>query len=822
MLSWFAASTTRADDDTNRYFEQLRRRGLFRLAESVCYRELDRKDTTPAQQTQWTLELSRTLAAHAKYSAGKNRADLWKQAAAVVEEFLQKKENPPRIGWLRLQRCIVFVMQAEFLRWDAELFPYDVIARRKAIAALDTAEQELRTLESQLKRDGRALELRHTRYQLALTKIYRAEVTEAGSQQRATAASEAVTVLKPLVGGSRDKILTLNSRLLLAMAARLQNDPKTAGDRLKILLNLKPPTSLKYRILAEVVRNNLNAGKINRANGILTTYGKGGFLPGELAYLKVKTSIALWDAARKAGDENAAKQALERARVDVKNAERFHGGYWGYRCRAVFDFLKAAKLHGPELAASMRRAEVFVREKKTDAAIREYHSASKLAAQSKQTNVAVEMAFTAASLEMQSNRFEDAAKSYAGIVNEHLSDKRAAEADLLAAYCLGRLYDARRTKSRRLTYTQALVMHRKRFAKSPTAHEAAWMLAGLHDYRNQTSESLRLYLTIPADHTRGLSARVEAARCFEQILSRIRELKQAKELKTWEASAASHLHGFIAGFPKSPAIWNRQQADVALRTARIELNRATPDYRKAEPILSRVLASAKSTRSTSKLTQNERNWWTAATNNARQLQVLALAGSGKTEDAARFLASLSNAGPAEVLPVLDGLMQLGESTPQQLQRELGALQLQAAKQLDAKRGQLKPPERKWLDRCLAQAYSSTGNTGNAVEKFERLLAKSPKNKQYLRSAATLLGKSKTREVLLKSRSYWQRLGALERPGTPGWFEARYEAAAVSFRLSEFADCVKTLRKTRLIFPTLGGAKMKARFDKLEAAAKAKM
>ena len=203
----------------------------------------------------------------------------------------------------------------------------------------------------------------------------------------------------------------------------------------------------------------------------------------------------------------------------------------------------------------------------------------------------------------------------------------------------------------------------------------------------------------------------------------------------------------------------------------IELNRTSPDYRKTEPVLSRVLASAKSMRGKSDLKRNDRDWWAAATNNARQLQVLALAGSGKTDDARRFLATLSNAGPTEVLPVLDGLMQLGKSAPPQLQRELGDLQLQAAKQLDRKRNQLKPAERKWLDRCLAQAYSATGNTSNAVEKYEKLLAKSPKNKEHLRSAATLLGKSKKREVLLKSRSYWQRLGVLERPGTAAWFEA---------------------------------------------------
>lgn len=822
----------RADEATTRYFEQLRQRGLYRLAEGVCYRELARKDTTPDQRTQWTLELSRTLAARAKYRAGQEQTDLWKQAVQVIDNFLKDEPSPPRRGWLKMQRAVVFVVEGEFRRWEAELYPYKEAVRRKAEKALARAEQSLRQLEAEylsgrgkvaagINPGERAQLLRHTRYQLALTKIQQAELFAKDSAARKAAVDAAVDILRPLTLGAKDHIVTLNSRLLLAMAGRLQGDPKTAGDRLKVLLNQKPPLSLKFRILAEVVRNNLDAGQMKRADAILNNYGKHGYLPGELAFLKVKTSIALWDSARKSGDTAKAEKFLKQAEADVKNVEQFLGGYWAWRCRALFDFLKEAKTYGPELAAAIQRAESSYHSRQIATAIREYRAAGELALKQKQAEAAARMLYTTASLELEAGQFDDAAETFKRVPPADPKGELAAKADVMAAYCLGRHYDALRSKDRRLAYTHALEQHRKRYAESPTRHEAAWMLAGLQDYRNQTSEALKLYLSIPANHPRGSQAQAEAGRCFEEIIDRIRELKRPKELKTWEAHAAFHLRGFIEDFPKSPSAWSRLQATVALRTARIELNRSPPRYRAAEPLLGRILESAKARRRTANLSQSDREWWAAAVRSARQLQILALAGNGQFDVAEDFLASLSNAGPAEVLAVLDGLMKLGKSTNERLRRDLGNLQLRTALELDKRRGKLGPAEQKWLDRCLAQAYSATGRVGNAVEKYEKLLEKSPRSRRHLKSAATLLGKSTQRDVLLKSQSYWRRLEALEQPGSEAWFEARYQAAAVRYRLSDVAGCLKTLRKTRLIYPNLGGGAMKQRFEKLEATAKAR-
>ncbi len=89
---------------------------------------------------------------------------------------------------------------------------------------------------------------------------------------------------------------------------------------------------------------------------------------------------------------------------------------------------------------------------------------------------------------------------------------RSPSAHVLAAYALGRLYDAQKTKARREAYTAALEGHLARFKDSPTTGDARFMLARLEEQRLQTTRALPHYLAIPADHPRGLDATASAAR----------------------------------------------------------------------------------------------------------------------------------------------------------------------------------------------------------------------------------------------------------------------------------------------------------------------
>src|SRR5690242_2325734 len=71
------AAETALSDGTARYFRELRRRGLFRLAESYCLERLSHSRLSPAERADLTLELARALAEHAIVVTDPEQTDLW-------------------------------------------------------------------------------------------------------------------------------------------------------------------------------------------------------------------------------------------------------------------------------------------------------------------------------------------------------------------------------------------------------------------------------------------------------------------------------------------------------------------------------------------------------------------------------------------------------------------------------------------------------------------------------------------------------------------------------------------------------------------------
>lgn len=849
LLMLFSLTTGRggaratADEAVSRYLAQLRRRKLFRLAEGICDRQLARDDITDTQRSQWTLELSRTLAEHAPYASGKEAAQLWRQATRVIGDFLQRHPAAPRNNWLRLQRATVLVIRGEFLRWEAQLMPCDPAVRSNALQMLDRADEQLQQLLQQLPSAGNAssgsatgknaapaagterttgadrpLLRRHLNYQRALVLLNKAELSPAGSPQRNELLQQADRLLRPLSEGPAEAVITQNSRFLRAVVSRLAGRHREAVDRLKVLQKQRPSLQVQQHIRAELVRILLDGGHLKEADRLLQAFEKSqAVLLGELIFLRVKASLALWQNSLQAGDQPQAEQWWKEAQRALGQAEHFTGGYWTYRCRLLLDFAREKQRYGPELAVAVRTAQAQFRHGNLADSLAAYRRAVRLAEESGRKKFAAELRFLSASLLLQGGRLEEAAAEFGRLADAVPPSSRSAQADLMRAYCLGRLYEKRRTRDRRQKYTEALKTHRKKFPASPTAHEAAWMLAVLSDYRRQTAEALQLYLSIPPEHPRAAAAQSAAARCYEEILQRLRAAN-AGERTSWETHALSHLERYLKSYPPQASTWNRFQADVAFRTARIHLQRTPPGYRAAEPLLRQVTEAARhalSAQQKGKPSAEERRWWQETLRSARQGQIVALAGTGRFAEAETLLKTLSQSGPAEVLAVLDGLMKIG-ADKERLRRQLGTLQLQAALKLDKQRSRLKPSERQWLDRCLAQAYASTGNVERAVRLYQKLLKDSPSNQEFLRSLAELLSRSSARDTLLQARTCWRKLESLQSPGSPEWLQARYQVARVTFRLAEYRECRKLLDVTGLLYPQLGGEPLRSRFRQLRS------
>jgi outer membrane protein assembly factor BamD (BamD/ComL family) len=829
----------RADDATTRYFDQLRSRRMFSVAEGYCLQQLSKENFSPARRASFAVELSKTLSEHAKYTAGDEQADLWKRAAQTVNDFLENDPRNPNRSRLEAQRALVAADKGDILRWQAELYPGESKRSQLAGQALSEAVSQLigvqKTLDDELRRSpGRVsnnadvispyhkrMLLYEIRFQLAASLLDRARLFSVNSDERENFLRQADGWLKQLARGYLERNTTWDSQILFAESSLLRNDIKQAESLLTNLERKGPRPDVLDRITAVRVQIMLDSDRETDAGQLLNEYRRQyRHLSGELRFLKTKMFAALWEIAHRKNEPDLADQLLIALADHVGRAEREIGGYWGYRCRVLQKRAEDSARYGPELALLVRQAETSFREGQTQQAIKAYTKVVSRAEEAGKRDKAAEFRFTLASIQLQDRQFQVAADSFRDLVQQSPQNRRTPEANLLWAYCLGKLHDQNRTDASREAYLTALESHREKYPVDPTALEATWMLARLLESQLQPSNALPLYLQIPPSHRRTLEAQVATARCYESIIERTRKRNDAVSESEKEAIAV--LSRIIKMFPQPPKNWTRGESEVGLRLSRIFLNRKPPQYAKSDQLLEQLFSSYQQSQlSREAAEKSELALWKALLKSATQLRIVSLAGRNRLDQVHNYLRGLTDSDPAETLAILDGLTHISLEADPKTQRLLGELQLQAAGLLNQSRKNLSSADQFRLDGCRAQAYVATNQPGKAITTYESLLKRTPNDPSLLQAIAELLIISKSREQLLKAKSYWRKLESLRKPGSRKWFEARYWVAQACFDLKQYDECRKLTGVTRLLYPKLGGEEMREKFTKLQQSAEKK-
>ncbi|MBT4868424.1 MAG: outer membrane protein assembly factor BamD [Planctomycetaceae bacterium] len=826
-----------ADDSTTKYFAQLRQRRLFSLAEGYCLSRLSEGKLSQGRRTQLTIELSRTLSEHARFTSGQEQTELWQRATAAIDELLKSSPQNPRRLLLQTQRALSLAAQGEHLRWQVELFPYDETLKPRAVAAFDQAILQLKESEKeaaeQLRKTGRRrsadadalspYELRsltnHLGFQIGQALVERAKLDPAGSPDRVATLMEAESWLSRLAKRSAEQALTLDSRLLMAESSRMRGDRKQTAAVLKSMQSENSARELLDRMKAVEARLMLDEDRATDAAQLLSRYRVERLrLPGELQYLQIEALSSLWAVAEGRKQDDLATQLTEQIEAHADRAEAEVGGFWAYRCRLLVETMRETKRYGVELATVVREARSNYSAGRIDEAVEAYGRAYETAERGDNDEIAMEIGYTRASVQLQSKNFNAAAEGFEQLANRFPKDSRAATAHLLSAYSLGRAYEQKRTKLRREKYTNALVRHRTGYPKHETMAEATWMLASLEERRLQVTRALKLYREIPVDHRRGPLAEVAVARCYEKILDRVRELE--RPIETWENDAIARLATMTSVYANQQSPLGIEQTEVCLRFARICLNRARPDYRRGAKLLdlieaSRIRQMREQQSDPAAETDVVKRRWKLLYQAATQLRIVTLAGGGRFDEAKSLIETLADADARDVLGILDGLSELTANADTKTRNEMGKLQFDAAQELDRRRNELKPTEQKRLDHCLGQAYVATGRSTEAIKVYESLLSQTPKDRRLLKTVAELLTDCGTRECLLNAKTQWRKLESMERAGEPAWMSARYQVVWCLFALKEHDECRKLLAVTRLLYPALGGDELRSRFAELE-------
>ena len=818
-----------ADESHTRYFEQLRRRGLYSLAEGYSISRLAQPNVPLAQRTDLAVELSRTLAEHAGYASELQQAELWKRARAAVDDERTREPSNPREVLLVVQSAMVPASEGVWLKVECELRPFDEPLAARAREANSLAIDLLRAVERRLSEPAREatgtkrssegnpsshelrVELHRVRFQLAVSLRSRAELMPTDSRERSIDLLDAEQSFRKVVG-SADEPLPFRAKLGLAVCSRLRGEPERGHEMLTALEKIepRPADELLDEVVAERARLLLARQRaVDAAELIVQTRSKRKRLTGELWFLQVQALASMRDAALQRKDQTLADQLREQAEITLQRCDEQVGGYWSRRCHVSWESIRTAEKYGPALDAAMQQARADFLAGRIEAALKGYADAERSATASGQTDLAFDLGYTRASILLREKQFEPAAIAFLRLAQEFARHSRAPAAHLNGAYCLGRLYEEKKTQARREAYTEALDQHVTLFASDPTADDARYFRAQLEEQRLQSSAALPLYLQVNETHPRAMEAQAGAARCYEAILVRMRERKLATG--EFEREAVETLSRFAPSRDEAAAEWLAPQAELALHLAALLLLSEPPQFDRAERLLGSVLTNA--SRVTEDDEQAER--WRRLRLRASALNVVALAGSGRPLDAERQMETLAAASPRDLLAIVERLAPFVASDDRQRRLQSVGLQLRAAERLAGQRASLTKPEQESLDRCFGRAYLASGQLAKAVELFGRLAADAPKDTARQRNIAMQLEAIDNRECQMLAKQCWRRIELSTKQGSPEWLLARLGVIATGSKLGQHEESRKLLDVTKLLYPELGGEELKSRFAEVE-------
>jgi tetratricopeptide (TPR) repeat protein len=836
LIALFAPCSTslRAQEsveETVRYFDGLRDRRLFSLAESVCLRRLEDRSLSVTQRSRFTVELSRTLAEHARFVPGiDEQSDLLKRAQGVITDLIQEHPSHPQALLLRSQLLIVGAGQVESYRWRFELTPNDDTLSKQAFALGQELVPEFEKLEKdmgdELRRPfrdttGQKLKPFHlrglhrvVRFRMANLLLNIAQVLGRESPDRAEALVKADQWFRKLSNGDPAAMITWRSQIGLVKVTRLRNDTEALARMLNALSKDSPPPTIRDEIVAESVQLLLSEKRITEAAEMLREYRlEHKLLGGRLCFLNAQVLLEMRRVAVEHKEEELAAQLMEQVVAFVTRARVESDSFWAARAQQLLLGVSSSQKYGPQIAALLRQGKEKFAAGDSKKAAELYEQAYNIAKTDGDVPVAVELGYTFGSMLLELQSHDAAAQVFGDVVKLDAKHPRAADADILRIFAIGKLYAEQPTRSRREAYTNALQAHRTNFKTSASAGEAAWMLAQLEERRLQFTTALNLYLAIQPEHRRGPAAHAGAARCGEAVLGRLKKLQ--KPTADWETAVSETLIEFAVPLVGNTKALSHDHCELLLITSRILLTKSKPDFLVADKLLAQLLKTPLPPVDP----DTEKPAYAGITNkqrqNALQLRVVTFASRGQLNEARELLRQLEQTGVDNLFDVLSSLNLAAAGLDATSRRNLGQLQLDTIRASGVQLASLNSTTQEKFLLAMGNAHEMAQQPLDAASHLDQLLAKKPKDFALRKKIARLRMSSNAYADLNAAKKHWLALEDHEKPGSINWVEARLESLVCMQRMKETAACQKKLKLTRLLHPTLGNAELKKRYDALE-------
>ncbi len=666
------APALRADPDSStvRYFDQLRARGLFTLAEDYAAARLSDPMLSVDRRLELAIEWSRTLAAHAVHAADDAQSPLWQRAGEVLADELPRLRDPGQTLMMQTYAAMIPAARSEQLVFDLEAGPFEDAVREALSQSVDDASRQIRASMTALNEWIRSLEGKRLtqRPSLSITEARRlqtllqmklatvlqasARLSPPGSQDRHSDLIDADEQWRKVLSAADDELVT-TAKLGLVISNRLRDEFERAIDMVNVLDKERSASAgpVLDAIRIERCRVHLAARQPESALQALLRMQSGRErLPGDYWFVTLQALSALRKAAAQNKGTKEVTEINDRAMAALAKVDEQAGGAWSRRCRAVWSLSESVAKYGPQLAAAMSSAKGEFLAGRSDNAIAAYQSAAELARDAGQPDVEFEIGQALASLLAKADRWEEVDEQCRSLAAAYPDHPQAAELNLWSLYAAGRLYDQDRTAERRNAYVSDLRRHRDQFADSPTISEVHFLQARLEETSGDFPAAMASYRQIATDHTRAAAAAAGIARC--SVASLLQQRETGRHDPELERRLLEQIQAGVSRQPERPAEWSDAEVEQAYHVVKLLLLIEPPRYAEAERRLSQLDAALAAS-------HNADETRVEIARRISPLRLITQAGQGRAPDSQVILKSLATGNVADHLATVEELSQIG-------------------------------------------------------------------------------------------------------------------------------------------------------------------
>ncbi len=817
-LLLFVTGTVLAQDPDaiRQYGEAIRARSLFLVGEEDFLRRLENPKLSPAQRTAISLQLSRMLFEHGILEIGQGRKQLWDRSLQTLKTLIESESEPSEKAELRVEPAILESEQAGIVAWEATLSPESIALRDDAIARLSSAVkslqvqlQELSMSSSWPKRDRESpavLERLRTqnRQRLQLHRaecdLWNAQLTE-DPRKRISLLIDVENQLENIGRIAGDPETTFNLLIFKIRRARLANNEKLFEQLLTASQTGRMNISDQDALLSERLRMEFARGDLAAAFDLLRARLKEDTAPSsELRAVAVHGLLLASDQALQAGKTQDANDFLEQARRQHDRVS----GRWRLESGTRLQRFQQDQEYGPEVAQFVRQANAEWHSNHRDQAAERFAQASRAAITAGKTDQAFSLGLQSVALLIELSNWNSADALLSELLKQSPQHARAADADLLRCYVLGR------TDPSGQAFQQAAQEHLRRFSDSVTRWDVIRMLGASKEARSP-AEAIAWYRQIPDDQPLRNTADLRTLSLYLAGLAQ----PWLKDSSEQQSECREAIRRVEQRLKRIPSPWTTEQCQIGLLAVRLLSSPLFSARSEAQTMLASLQSQVDAQQALSSRRQEQLSQeWQGIQKSVIQLRVVALAAEGDLAAARTLLQSMLTGDTILLMNVLSGLNEVATQLPADQLYELGHLRLQIIRALAPRRESFTPDQQMIFDRITAESYFAAEDWAGAISSYTKLSSQYADRKEFVSPLIQALLKQGLREDLNRALALSRQLERQLKSGSTEWIAARIQQAEILKLQGDVASARKLIAVTRTLYPQMGSPELKLRAEQV--------